>query len=103
MLSTNVRKGLCLCCGDCETSSGLPKTITGCVVASEVNCLLQSPNDLLMPHVIMDFRRVTEDNPEDNCDCYNKAHLRAMAHKEKLPVIRIFAEHTDARKRKDGK
>ena len=35
--------------------------------------------------VIMDFRRATENNPEDNCDCYNKAHLRAMAHKESYP------------------
>ena len=43
--------------------------------------------------VIMDFRRATDENPEDNCDCYNKMHLRAMAHKEKLPVIRITAEH----------
>ena len=31
--------------------------------------------------VIMDFRRTTEDNPEENCECYNKAYLRAMAHK----------------------
>ena len=43
--------------------------------------------------VIMDFRRTTEENPEENCDAYNKAHLRAMAHKENLPVIRIDAEH----------
>ena len=44
--------------------------------------------------VIMDFRRTTEENPEENCDAYNKAHLRAMAHKEHLPVIRIDAQHT---------
>ena len=43
--------------------------------------------------VIMDFRRTTEDNPEENCECYNKAYLRAMAHKENLPVIRVDAEH----------
>ena len=43
--------------------------------------------------VIMDFRRTTEDNPEENCDSYNKAYLRAMAHKENLPVIRVDAEH----------
>ena len=44
--------------------------------------------------VIMDFRRTTEDNPEENCEAYNKAHLRAVAHKENLPVIRIDAEHS---------
>ena len=43
--------------------------------------------------VIMDFRRTTEDNPEENCECYNKAYLRAMAHKDNLPVIRVDAEH----------
>ena len=41
----------------------------------------------------MGFRRTTEDNPEENCDSYNKAYLRAMAHKENLPVIRIDALH----------
>ena len=41
----------------------------------------------------MDFRRTTEDNPEENCDCYNKSYLRAMAQKENLPVIRVDAEH----------
>lgn len=41
----------------------------------------------------MDFRRTTEDNPEENCECYNKAYLRAMAHKENLPVIHVDAEH----------
>ena len=44
--------------------------------------------------VIMDFRRTTEENPEENCEAYNKAHLRAMAQMENLPVIRIDAEHT---------
>ena len=53
--------------------------------------------------VIMDFRSATENNPEDNCDCYNKAHLRAMAHKEKLPGIRIVATHTGCTKKKAGK
>ena len=43
--------------------------------------------------VIMDFRRSTEDNPEENCDSYNKSFLRAMAHKENLPVIRVDAAH----------
>ena len=42
----------------------------------------------------MDFRRTTEENPEENCEAYNKAHLRAMAQQQKLPVIRIDAEHT---------
>ena len=57
--------------------------------------------------VIMDFRRTTEENPEENCDAYNKAHLRAMAQKENLPVIRIDAEHTgivqeEARRRNEN-
>ena len=29
-----------------------------------------------------------EDNPEDNCDFYNKSHLRQMARVKKLPIIR---------------
>ena len=44
--------------------------------------------------VIMDFRRTTEENPEENCEAYNKAHLRAVAQKDNLPVIRIEAIHT---------
>ena len=44
--------------------------------------------------VIMDFRRTTEENPDENCEAYNKAHLRAVAQKDNLPVIRIEAMHT---------
>jgi hypothetical protein len=44
--------------------------------------------------VIMDFRLITEGDPEDNYDLYNQTRLRAMAHRENLPVIRIQAEHT---------
>ena len=43
--------------------------------------------------VIMDFRKQTEDNPEDNCDFYNKAYLRQMAHAKKIPIVRIDAQH----------
>ena len=44
--------------------------------------------------VIMDFRRTTEDNPEDNCEFYNKAYLRQMVRKSGAPLIRIQAQHT---------
>ena len=43
--------------------------------------------------VTMDLRRSTEDNPEEHRDSYNKSFLRAMAHKENLPVIRVDAAH----------
>ena len=35
--------------------------------------------------VIMDFRRSTEDNPEDNCQYYNKVQLRKMAREKTFP------------------
>ena len=44
--------------------------------------------------VLMDFRRKTDDNPEENCDFFNRERLRAMAHREKKPVVRITAQHT---------
>ena len=41
----------------------------------------------------MDFRKTTEDNPEDNCEFYNKAYLRQMVREKKVPLIRIEAVH----------
>ena len=43
--------------------------------------------------VIMDFRKSTEDNPEDNCEFYNKSYLRQMVREKKVPLIRIEAIH----------
>ena len=37
--------------------------------------------------------KTTEENPEDNCDFYNKAHLRQMARLKKVPIIRLEAQH----------
>ena len=42
---------------------------------------------------LMDFRRTTEKNPEDNCDYYNKTRLRAFAKEHKVPVIAFDAQH----------
>jgi hypothetical protein len=43
--------------------------------------------------VHMDFRKATEDNPEQNCDHYNRGFLRNMARKSGLPVVRFAARH----------
>ena len=41
----------------------------------------------------MDFRRSTDDNPEDNCEYYNRQQLRTFAKERKLPVIAFDALH----------
>ena len=46
--------------------------------------------------VIMDFRRSTEDNPEDNCQYYNKVQLRIMARETNVPVLRWEATYDGA-------
>ena len=43
--------------------------------------------------VIMDFRRTTETNVENNCDFYNAKHLRYHAKKQSVPVVRFKATH----------
>ena len=43
--------------------------------------------------VIMDFRRATDTNPEDNCEFYNQAYLRQLVRQRKSYIVRIDAEH----------
>ena len=43
--------------------------------------------------VIMDFRRITESNEQDNCEFYNARHLRYHAKREGVPVVRFQAVH----------
>ncbi len=43
--------------------------------------------------VIMDFRRTTETNPEDNCEYYNRMLNRALARERKQPVVGFSAIH----------
>ena len=43
--------------------------------------------------VIMDFRKATDDNPEENCEFYNKSFLRGMARRDGVPIVRIAAQH----------
>ena len=43
--------------------------------------------------IIMDFRRETSTNPENNCDHFNRSHLRAHAREHKVPVARFPAIH----------
>ncbi|HIB22772.1 MAG TPA: hypothetical protein EYO32_14995, partial [Rhodospirillales bacterium] len=43
--------------------------------------------------VIMDLRRISTTNPENNCDFYNKLVLRSHARKHHLPVISFDAVH----------
>ena len=42
---------------------------------------------------LMEFRRTTENNEEDNCEFYNRQHLRAQAKHAKVPVIAFDAVH----------
>ena len=51
--------------------------------------------------VIMDFRRSTEANVEDNCEFYNAKHLRYHAKKEGVPVVRFDSVH-EGIEEKDG-
>ena len=41
----------------------------------------------------MEFRRTTDDNPEDNCEFYNQQKLRSFAKEHKTPVIAFEAFH----------
>ena len=43
--------------------------------------------------VLMDFRRTTESNVEDNCEFHNAKHLRYHAKKNKVAVVRFKALH----------
>ena len=43
--------------------------------------------------VLMDFRRATNDNPDENCEAYNRGFLRGMARREKVPVVRFTAQY----------
>lgn len=43
--------------------------------------------------ILMDLRRMTEKNPEANCDFYNQSRLRSFAKEKKLPVIAFDAQH----------
>ena len=47
----------------------------------------------------MDFRRITETNPEDNCDFYNQQRLRCAAKETKRPVIAFDAVHENCTQR----
>jgi hypothetical protein len=42
---------------------------------------------------LMEFRRTTDNNEEDNCEFYNRQHLRAQAKHAKVPVIAFDAVH----------
>ena len=42
---------------------------------------------------LMEFRRSTETNEEDNCEWYNRKHLRAHATESKVPVVAWDAVH----------
>ena len=52
--------------------------------------------------IIMDFRRATHDNPEENCEAYNRSLLRQMAVKTNVPVIRFDAWHDGVTEQKQG-
>ena len=43
--------------------------------------------------VLMEFRRTTEANEEDNCEYYNRQRLRVMAKTRGVPVIAFDAVH----------
>ena len=43
--------------------------------------------------VIMEFRRQSDDNPENNCQAFNRAKLLRHARERKVPVVRFDAQH----------
>ena len=43
--------------------------------------------------LLMDFRRSTENNPEDNCEYYNRMLLRSLARQNQQPVVALDAFH----------
>jgi hypothetical protein len=43
--------------------------------------------------VLLDYRKSTEDNPDNNCDEYNRGYLRKTARALGVPVIRFAARH----------
>ena len=43
--------------------------------------------------VLMDFRRATHDNPDENCEAYNRKFLRTMARHDRVPVVRFAARY----------
>ena len=43
--------------------------------------------------VLMDFRRATQDNPDENCEAYNRGFLRAMARRVGVPVVQFCARY----------
>ena len=43
--------------------------------------------------ILMDFRRATTANPEDNCEYYNRMLNRALARERKEPVVAFSAVH----------
>ena len=43
--------------------------------------------------VLMDYRRISEANPEDNCNYYNRMQLRNFARKHKKPILSFKAVH----------
>ena len=44
---------------------------------------LQQRQEFANAPVLMDFRKTTDTNPEDNCEFFNKAHLRQMVRQKK--------------------
>ena len=46
-----------------------------------------------MAPVLMDFRRENNENPEHNCNMYNRRQLRLHAHQHDVPIVRISATH----------
>ena len=44
--------------------------------------------------VLMDFRRETNANPENNCVYYNRMQVRSLAKSNKRPVIAVDAQHS---------
>ena len=43
--------------------------------------------------VLMDFRKESTKNPENNCTYYNRMQLRKLAADKRAPVMKIVAQH----------
>ncbi len=49
-----------------------------------------------MAPVLMDVSRENNENPEHNCNMYNRRQLRLYAHQRDVPIVRISATHAGA-------
>ena len=59
----------------------------------EVQATFQEREAFKTAPVLMDYRRATVRNPEDNCEYYNRMLNRSLAKERKQPILAFDAVH----------